>query len=84
MPYLIVKLHYILFYFIFWHFVINDLQGPTENRSGEWAPWINIIIIRSKVFFLYIGREPTTGPANNCLQIMVCSCAMPSTEFGYK
>ena len=21
------------------------LQGPTENRQGEWAPWINIIII---------------------------------------
>ena len=36
------------------------------------------IIIRSKFFFLFIGREPTTWPANNCLQIMVCSCAMPS------
>jgi len=21
------------------------LQGPTENRQGEWAPWLNIIII---------------------------------------
>ena len=20
------------------------LQGPTENRQGEWAPWLNIII----------------------------------------
>ena len=29
-------------------------------------------------FFLFIGREPTMWPANNCLQIMVCSCAMPS------
>ena len=36
------------------------------------------IIIRSKFFFLFIGREPTTWPANKCLQIMVCSCAMPS------
>ena len=36
------------------------------------------IIIRSKCFFLFIGREPTTCPANNYLQIMVCSCAMPS------
>ena len=36
------------------------------------------IIFRSKFFFLFIGREPTTWPANNCLQIMVCSCAMPS------
>ena len=34
------------------------------------------IIIRCKSFFLFIGREPTTWPANNCLQIMVCSCAM--------
>ena len=36
------------------------------------------IIIRCKFFFLFIGREPTTWPANNCLQIMVCSCAMSS------
>ena len=34
------------------------------------------IIIRCKCFFLFIGREPTTWPANNCIQIMVCSCAM--------
>ena len=39
---------------------------------------IKQIIIRCKCFFLFIGREPTTWPANNCLQIMVCSCAMPS------
>ena len=38
------------------------------------------IIIRSKFFFLFIGREPSTWPANNCLQIMVCSCAMPSNS----
>ena len=36
------------------------------------------IIIWSKFFFLFIGQEPTTWPANNCLQIMVCSCLMPS------
>ena len=29
-------------------------------------------------FFLFIGWEPTTWPANNCLQIMVCSCVVPS------
>ena len=34
------------------------------------------IIIRSKFFFLFIGRERTTWPPNNCL--MVCSCTMPS------
>ena len=26
-------------------FVNYNLQGPTENRQGEWVPWINIIII---------------------------------------
>ena len=36
------------------------------------------IIIRGKFFFLFISREPITWPANNCLQIMVYSWAMPS------
>ena len=36
------------------------------------------IIIRCKFFFLFIGRKSTTWPANNCLQIMFCSCAVPS------
>ena len=40
----------------------------------------NHIIIRCIFFFLSIGREPTTWPANNCLQIMVCSCLVPSTR----
>ena len=40
----------------------------------------NIIVIRNKLVFLFIGREPTTWPTNNCLQIMVCSCAMPSNS----
>ena len=31
-----------------------------------------------QIFFLFIGREPTTWPASNCLQIMVFSCAMSS------
>ena len=34
--------------------------------------------IRRIVFFLSIGREPTMWPTNNCLQIMVCSCVVPS------
>ena len=45
---------------------------------------INVIIIRYKFFFLCIGRTPTTWPANNSLQIMVCSCAMSPTVFGFK
>ena len=36
------------------------------------------IIIWSKLFFLFIGRDPTKWPAVNCLQVMVCSCAMSS------
>ena len=35
-----------------------------------------LIIIQCKCFFLFIGRQPTTWPGNNCLQIMVCSRAM--------
>ena len=37
-----------------------------------------LIIIRGKIFFLFIGRKPITWPANNCLQIMVYSCTMSS------
>jgi len=36
------------------------------------------IIIPCIFSFLFIGREPTTWPANNCLQTMVCSCVIPS------
>ena len=39
---------------------------------------LQLHIIWSKFFFLFIGWEPTTWPATNCPQIMVCSCAMPS------
>ena len=39
---------------------------------------INYSIIWCKLFFLFTGRKPTTWPANNCLQIMVCSCAISS------
>ena len=42
---------------------------------------INSIIIRCRCFFLFIGRESTTWPANNCLQIMVCSCGMSLNWF---
>ena len=37
---------------------------------------IKSIIIRSKFFFLFIGWQPTTWPANNCLQITLCSSTM--------
>ena len=47
---------------------------------GTFAPrlqWI-ALIIRWIFFPFFIGWEPTTWPANNCLQIMVCSCVIPS------
>ena len=42
------------------------------------AQQISAIIIRGVFFFLSIGREFTTWPANNYLRIMVCSCVVPS------
>ena len=40
--------------------------------------WLINIIIRCIFSFLSIGRESTMWPANNCLQIMVCSCIVAS------
>ena len=54
------------------------MQSHPYYNTVVWDLSIISIIIRSKLFSLSIGREPTTWPANNCLQIMVCSCAMPS------
>ena len=31
-------------------------QGPTENRQGEWVPWINIIIIIIIIVQLQLAR----------------------------
>ena len=51
----------------------------TELAHSWWVS-IQSIIIQSNFFFLFIaGREPTTWhKGSRCLQIMVCSCAMPS------
>ena len=40
--------------------------------------WNNYIVNYHlmQFFFLFIGREATTWPANNCLQIVVCSCSV--------
>ena len=46
--------------------------------SDDDSPPLIMIIVRCKLFFLFISWEPTIWPANNCLQIMVCSCAMSS------
>ena len=39
---------------------------------------LNKIIMQCIFSFLFIGRELTMWPANNCLQIMVCSCVVSS------
>ena len=39
---------------------------------------ITALIIRCVFSYLSIGRESTTWPTNNCLQIMVCSSVVPS------
>ena len=58
------------------------LASTRQVSSAVSKLTITITIIfyyHSKQIFLSLsGREPTTWPANNCLQIMVCSCAMPS------
>ena len=39
----------------------------------------SILSYHSKQLFIsFTGQEPTTWPANNCLQIIVCSCTMLS------
>ena len=53
---------------------INYLPKP-KAEVNNWSKFAS-----SKFFFLFIGREPTTWPTINCLQIMVCSCAMQSNS----
>ena len=50
------------FFYLYWVFLHNPFM-------------IDIWCICS---FLFIGRVPTTWPADNCLQIMVCSCVVRS------
>ena len=55
---------------------IVNVSARDKGTGREQQSMIIIIIIRCKFFLLFIDREPTTWPPNNCLQIMVCSCAM--------
>ena len=61
-------------------FLLGVKMAPRETENNAYAKFWGDkqkgIIIQCKCFFLFIGQEPTTWPANNCLQIMVCSCAM--------
>ena len=55
-------------------------QSWKISQYPEVTSWVTStrIIIRCVFSFLSIGLESTTWPANNCLQIMVCSCVVPS------
>ena len=46
-----------------------------NRHRTEW-----LLLFEANFSSFFIGREPTTWPANNCLQRMVCSCAMPSNS----
>ena len=61
--------------FIFFIY-LPEVSKLKIREKWEIISRISIIIIRCKRFVLFNGRKPTTWPANNCLQIMVCSCAM--------
>ena len=56
--------------------VLCILRGVLWGR--KFSNSVTEVIIQCNFFFLFISREPATWPANNCLQIMVCSCAMTS------
>ena len=53
---------------------LNTLKQSLQHSNNVYSLNLHdalIIIIRCKCFFLFIGREPTTWPTNNCLQIMI-------------
>ena len=56
--------------------VLCILRGVLWGR--KFSNLVTEVIIQCKFFVLFIGREPAKWPANNCLQIMVYSCAMTS------
>ena len=56
------------------------ISNPHFQNEAKWKIFLLIMsfIICCNFFFLFIGRELTSWPANNCLQIMFCSCALSS------
>ena len=52
--------------------------GKIKVTKLTWLLPISFFIISCKLFFFFIGQKPSMWPANNCLQIMVCSYAMSS------
>ena len=60
----------------------HTLLQTLTIRDTKWRAGGCLIIMRIIIQCVFsslsIGRESTTWPANNCLQIMVCSCVVPS------
>ena len=50
------------------NFRVCELLKSAVSILWQWCRFV----------FLFIGRKLTTWPANNCLQIMVCSCSVSS------
>ena len=57
-------------------FLTNAQGGGRNGHTWNWLCHYHYNL--RQIFFLLIGKEPSTWPANNCLQIMVCSCATSS------
>ena len=55
-------------------FLANNCNLNSRNKYYILSLW------QYKYFFLSIGQEPTTWPANNCLQITLCSSTMLSNQ----
>ena len=47
------------------------MQGPTENRQGEWAPWLNIIII---IIIIIIIKDEPSDRRGAVYKIKCCDC----------
>ena len=63
----------------FYHYIFMHKIWFVKMVSTPGVHPIQLSIVAKLVFFLFIGWEPTTWPANNYLQIMVFSCSMSST-----
>ena len=74
---------YVLCFFKVMHILVIHHKVKRRERMSK----IKVLLVRTEIddrviircvfFFLSIGRESTTSPANNCLQIMVCLCVVP-------
>ena len=57
---------------------LTNAQGGGGGNGHTWNLLCHYNYNLRQIFFLLFGKEPSTWPANNCLQIMVCSCATSS------